>query len=377
MLFLFTPSLSRKAGVVEGIKVKDINEIGNYEIFVLKADKAEALDEWLNINGFAALNKNDESIVNDYIKDNWCFVAAKLKRNEDGGLSQPHPIAMTFPSQKAIYPIKLTSTATDSLYIEIYVISEEKALCKNLRLELCDKFRFDSALFEDYEEHKLSGFVGTEYKQKVGHPDAVKCFWDGCIVSRVCGVLKPIQMSEDIIFTFREYQPYQKQYWSAGGAKQHSVILLIICFTVGVIMLHAYFKNKQAKYAFVSAMLLSIVLSLVLSFVFYIFLPKTRVDIVKTSPFQIKRSIYFKELFLNEMTEYRKETLDDKTIADIREMVEQYAEELDEKIIFGDSPGNHQIFEDERGIVWRTYTGEGFPDDYILVDKSGEKSNIQ
>ena len=31
-----------------------------------------------------------------------------------------------------------------------------------------------------------------------------------------------------------------------------------------------------------------------------------------------------------------------------------------------DSPGDYTIIEDERGIVWRTYSAKGYPEDYVL-----------
>ena len=37
-----------------------------------------------------------------------------------------------------------------------------------------------------------------------------------------------------------------------------------------------------------------------------------------------------------------------------------------EPIKHEDSPGDYTIIEDERGVVWRTYSRRGSPDDYIL-----------
>ncbi|MHC4299067.1 MAG: hypothetical protein ACYS7Y_17475, partial [Planctomycetota bacterium] len=37
-----------------------------------------------------------------------------------------------------------------------------------------------------------------------------------------------------------------------------------------------------------------------------------------------------------------------------------------EPIKHEDSPGDYTIFEDESGVVWRTYSRTGYPDDYVL-----------
>jgi hypothetical protein len=42
-----------------------------------------------------------------------------------------------------------------------------------------------------------------------------------------------------------------------------------------------------------------------------------------------------------------------------------------EPIRHEDSPGDYTIIEDERGVVWRTYSQGGYPDDYVLKP-SGE-----
>ena len=34
-----------------------------------------------------------------------------------------------------------------------------------------------------------------------------------------------------------------------------------------------------------------------------------------------------------------------------------------------DSPGNYTFVEDDRGVVWRTYSAEGYPDDCVVVSR--------
>ena len=58
---------------------------------------------------------------------------------------------------------------------------------------------------------------------------------------------------------------------------------------------------------------------------------------------------------------------------EIAELVAGYFESNDttnfytgEPIRHEDSPGDYTIVEDERGVVWRTYSQGGYPDDFIV-----------
>jgi len=391
MLSLLMPSLNRKASIsIADVEVRDINEVGNYKIFVLKAQKAEALDKWLDSNGFAALDKNDETIVNDYIKDNWCFVAAKLKRNEDGGLSQPHPLAMTFPSKKVLYPLRLTSTVGNDVYLDIFVISNKGLSVSKLQLELSDRFIIKEKAYVNMEDKAIKGFAGEKFEQKIGHPEAFKYFWDGCIISRFCGTLSPDQMKKDIVFDISKFDHYQKHYWSKQGAWQYSLIFFFLAIVFIFIALHCLYrgeKYKNFRNPLIRAVLLSFVFSSVSSLTVYAMLPKIK-NITTSSRIQniVRRSeeLSFKEKLGELVSQYYADSenisIEQYKIA-IANLIQNNPQlQKFEHFItnpFGggvikqeDSPGNYVIFKDERGVVWRTYTGEGFPDDYILVDKS-------
>lgn len=82
---VFTPHLgrTRSQGIaatdIPGVRVHDVRQVGSYEIAVLETESAQALNAWLEDNGFTGLGEQDEKIVSDYVQDEWCFVAAKLR----------------------------------------------------------------------------------------------------------------------------------------------------------------------------------------------------------------------------------------------------------------------------------------------------------
>lgn len=115
LFFLQATSLAGSAGNGRqtgiGVHVEERVPVGCYELAVLKAPGALALDRWLEENGYAGLSEPDREIVSDYIADGWHFVAAKLRR-EKGGSSTPHPIAIEFPADRAVYPVFMVRLET-------------------------------------------------------------------------------------------------------------------------------------------------------------------------------------------------------------------------------------------------------------------------
>ncbi|MHC4192859.1 MAG: DUF2330 domain-containing protein, partial [Planctomycetota bacterium] len=207
------------SAVVPGVKVQNVQEIGSYNLAVLEADSANALDEWLGKNGFSSLTEKDHIVVSDYIKRSWYFVAAKLRR-EGEGFSRPHPLAMSFVTEEPVYPIRLTGTAGSSVYIELFVIAEGQAETRQLPLEVSDEYVFrEEARRDPVGKELLPGFLGNTYRQHIGHPSAMKLMWDGCVLNRLCGTLKPEEMTEDIIIRLKAGDPYQRRYFSRRGAK--------------------------------------------------------------------------------------------------------------------------------------------------------------
>ncbi|MBN1818386.1 MAG: DUF2330 domain-containing protein [Sedimentisphaerales bacterium] len=212
---------------ISGVAVSDAQIVGNYELLILEATESNALDQWLGNNRFKGLSGEDKKIVDDYIADKWCFVAAKLTRGSEG-FTRPHPLAMTFPTEQAIYPIRLTGTIGSNLYLELFVIADQQAYAKGLNPELVDTYKYSSQLkvIESLidEDTVASGFSGGTYQVRIGHPDANQYLWSGCTISKLFAELKSEDMKDDFIFSFKRTRPYQKRYFSQQG-EFHSALI--------------------------------------------------------------------------------------------------------------------------------------------------------
>ena len=381
--YVFMPTLS--AGGVGmpdnlGVTVIDEQEIGSYKLLVLEAESADDLNKWLDNNGFAGLSKEEQSVVSGYIKEDWCFVTAKLKR-EGEGFSRPHPLMMSFPVQRAVYPMKLTGLNNQPLYLELFVISDKNALCEQLETEVCSKFTFEKEARPKYWDdgsedlNFLPGFE-DDYEQMIGHPDAHKYLWDGCVVSRLCGELEPEFMKEDFYIEFGGYQPRRKVFFSHKGAIFSGSILFLVAWMASILVLtlnryEKIFAEGGRVFALRSIIGPSLLLSVILGGVLYLGIPKIQVRTAGRLGW-IHRALaaHFNSKTLKEFGAIVFKETDKGDTSKITERLQQskiFKESKNiytgEDLRFEDSPGNIVIGRDGRGLFLRSYDSSGFPMD--------------
>ena len=389
LISVFMPSLGVatrgmeiKSIEVPGVRVRDVQEIGSYKLVVLDADSAGALDGWLTGNGFVGLSEKEKEIVSDYIKHNWCFVAAKLIR-EGEGYSRPHPLSMVFECKEPVYPMRMTAMANNPVYVELFVIAEKKATSSILPLEYSDEFRFVSEIRDNYwTEESLDGFMGSQFRQMIGHPDSLKDLWDSCVLSKLCGTLKPSQMGEDIILELRAGRPFRKHYYSWRGARETGLLVGLNTWWFSLMVLTFALRKKinaenGRKFALLRIVLPLALFCLLLGGVTYAVLPKIEVKIDEGKASILGR-FWPGEIYHEAETIIKKyngfQGMDREKIEKC--VKEYFTKEIEHeeypglKCQKGDSPGEYEIKEDERGVVIRFYHRDGFPYDFVL--KSSE-----
>ncbi len=366
---------------IPGVRVHDVRQVGSYELAVLETESSQALDAWLEDNGFAGLSEEDEKIVSDYVQDQWYFVAAKLRRQGDG-YSRPHPLSMSFSSDKPIYPMRLTATTGSDVYLELYVIADKQATCDALTLEVSDVYRSrkESGRYSSAETLR-SSFAGKTFSESIGHPDAAKVMWDGCFLSKLCGSLKPKDMREDIVLRLTAAGPHQERYYSRRGARETAIVLFLrmwCVLPVGLTLVR-FVKKKElsSKRLFIKkALAPTLVLSLLAGVVAYAVLPK--IDVKTFSGRQgdsrvanaLRRHTRISELSILAQDHDNFAGIGTEEIAGLlgdyfksKDTVNVYT---GEPIKREDSPGDYTVIEDERGVVWRTYSRRGYPEDHVL-----------
>ena len=108
-----------------GVEVLGTVDIGPLRATTLSATDPLALDSWLEGHGFqtsAALTQS----VQPYVDEGWSFVAVQLNavgETLDGDLP---PIAMSFTSDKAVYPMRMSSAAQETQQPVVYVLADHR-----------------------------------------------------------------------------------------------------------------------------------------------------------------------------------------------------------------------------------------------------------
>ena len=219
----------------KGIKVEKQARIGSYAVEVVRAETPEALGGWLEQNGFAALPAEGKRIVKDLIEEKWHFVTARLQR-DGGGLCRPHPMAITFPASQLIYPMRMTALAETPVYLELYTIADRQTSSKRLKTEFCDRF---APIDENYNGTYVHAYAPKNRHSNIGHPDAQREMWPGCVVTRLSGTFKPRQMRSDIKLDWKEPDSYRRTYYTRSWVGAIALMggLMIWCVGMLIIML--------------------------------------------------------------------------------------------------------------------------------------------
>ncbi len=108
-----------------GVNVYSKFESGPYEVQIIDAENGLEIINWLKQEGFH-YTKEDESVFNNYIKQKWYFVTAKVLPHKDKEVMDEEilvrPLTLRFKTPQAIYPLALTgnSGAKTDVYLYVY-----------------------------------------------------------------------------------------------------------------------------------------------------------------------------------------------------------------------------------------------------------------
>jgi len=330
------------------------------------------------------LDSTEEQIVSDYIARNWVFVTGKLQRDHEG-TSRLHPLAVSFPTQQIVYPMRLTGQTHHAVFVELYVIAPQGVESEILPVEVRARFQlFHDELKVDPETNeKLPGMIAVHNpRQQIGHPQALELMWDGCCLTKLCGILTPEDMREDIVITPASSEPYRKLYFTRHGAFDWVSTAFLAWYSIGLltysIVLRKKLKRDTIRYG-VKLPLKGLVLSLFLAGIVYAVLPKTDVQGRKSVPMRfVLAPNFFQYASQSAMESFREQY---SGPADKRSVV-QYAQDFfpaaaeSQGISYNedDLPGTCKVLEDERGVILRFYDPSGFAYDYTVPSKEAVPS---
>ncbi len=352
-------------GKIHGVDVKKVVRVGSYKLTVLKAKSAKVLDAWLNENGFAEIPADAQPIVSEYVEDEWHFVVVKLNR-EGSGFSTPHPLEITFPAKKAVYPLKLTAFADSQVSLELFVCSDMAARINGLTLDYCDR-------------HEIyPGYQGITFQKKIAHPEAKDFLWHNCVVTRLSGNMNPEDMGNDLLVDFKQFKPYQRRLYSEQGATQTGINAVMWIWSLGLILGIAVMKERiRARggrfYAFRCIVLPLLAICLLTWCVIYTALPKVEVTTTRGGYSRSHHHLLTRVASLLVAEHPAILDTDASTIAQY--LVEGFEKEKMKNPFTGaaiqveDSPGNFTIIKGPNGVVIQAFGYDGELHEEVLRTK--------
>lgn len=376
--------LSAKLGMagveIPGVTASDPQRVGNYEVVVLEARDAGALGKWLEGNGLSAVPAAGVPVVADYVARGWVFVAARLVR-EGSGPAAPHPICVVFPSEKPVYPMRLTALAGGTTDLRIHVASAGSASCPPLAVRFSGEFAAtrDHPYFHyDGDPLPMLTHGGSWEGRRVAHPFLLEHLWAGCVITRLEGSMAAASMDRDIVLEVGKVAPYEHVLYTPSEAWRESLGTVAWFWALALLVLTFIPDERLPRLGYRGTpyfgwMVLLTAVAGAAAAALRIPLPTIPEESLLTprKPFHYWRKGWD---ILGESDGYA-----GKPLAEVRTFLEG---EFRRRILmnpftgkptrWGDSPGDVQLLEDHRGPVLRIWTIEGAP-----VDRAWFPERIQ
>jgi hypothetical protein len=116
------------AAAAPPVEVIGREEIGGYDVTRLASNDREALDTWLDRNGYEVPD-GAEPIFASYIRQGWKFVAIRLAPNSDGRLK---PLRVSFRTDIPVYPMKLSQLSKRPINLTLYTLADAQRQVEGL-----------------------------------------------------------------------------------------------------------------------------------------------------------------------------------------------------------------------------------------------------
>jgi hypothetical protein len=237
----------------------------------------------------------------------------------------------------------------------------------------------------------------------VPHPDAPQDLWNGCVLTRLAGTVTPEAMlRDDLRIRFESAKPRRGRYYSSQGARQTGTVLGLLIWIagipVGLLGFHRRLRSKGGR-LFVGLRVIPVLVTAVLiaGAVTAVSLPVINVEIQERQAarhnIDLMRILWATGNYVSDHTGTRKTLTAEEAEAEcqvffagkagdarfyMKQGILNYREGpvvcplTGKPMREGDSPGDYEIIEDERGVVLRIYGPAGNPLEMILTCSTAE-----
>lgn len=191
--FVFLPALGvarSSMSSTAGVDVLDRQRVGSYDVTTISSDDPSALVTWLTEHDYH-IDEASTPAIKAYVDDGWVFVASRIVNDESGDeIIAPHPLAMRFPVEQPVYPMRLTGTQDEDLDVTLYVFADQGA-----RADRFEVVRSDDVERVDERRYSRYAVLPMIVVSQAGLLELLpKCRY----ATRLSATLTPEQMREDV-----------------------------------------------------------------------------------------------------------------------------------------------------------------------------------
>ncbi len=331
------------ATLAESVSVLDRKLVGIFETATIASHDSRALENWLRDNGFA-IAPDAKPVIDDYIKDGWVFVAAKVRRDDaKPDTSTPHPLSFTFKTDKPVYPMRLTGLNSQSLSVDLYVFGNARVTAPHFKIESC---------------------------LRIVHPLLYQWVGGSTVATKLTATLSPDDMRKDVWINGSPFvTEHKNRLFSRHGALTTALNFGAEFFAVGLVIVFILrFFNDTHKTKSARRVGIVTLISIALVGLVYLCLPKIEVKLTRGWPHNEWKMSQFAILIALQDFEW-------KTTAEVRTGLENLISSPTNALNYGlknwnnaflgdrireeDSPGNYLLRETNNQLQLIFFNDDG------------------
>lgn len=235
------------------VRVLQRTTIGDYATATLASPDGRALIDWLNTNRFH-VPATVLPVVSDYAAKGWVFVAARLNRTEAARKrSDLAPLAFTFRTERAVYPLRLTGVDNGPCSVELYVFGDQRAAARGFEVEYCGQPVEEQP---SHEEVVWRHGVPREWFGQVNrggyrfyNEEVRRLAFPAAVTTKLTGTLRPRDMQEDAWIRWQPVREVRPTLHTAEAALTESINWAAFAGVPGFLLVFLVAPRLTAKTA--------------------------------------------------------------------------------------------------------------------------------
>jgi hypothetical protein len=152
------------------------------------------------------------------------FVAANLNRTNAALLrSRPHPLAFTFSSTNAVYPLRLTGVGNGKCEVELFVFGPGRARAAGFEAEYCGTPSAPDKPDQEFDVKKEFFAYPAPGEYRFPNPELQGFALPATVVTKLTGNLTGQDMQQDARIDWVPYQPSVPTLYTRAAAQDASL----------------------------------------------------------------------------------------------------------------------------------------------------------